>query len=261
MSRRSLRLQNSASHYGTESMADYSQNHSSSYTSTRKEARTPRSRKQQSMSSSMSLSLSQIATPRQTLSFSAASTPMDSSRTTHESVRASDVSQLASAHEQSHLRQRRVTTTTTTTVDGQWGQRSSHSSSNINGDASISKSGASLPNGYICKDCSFHTQKKTSHITQSSSSSLSASSSSSCQAAEFSTDALSSVSSPYTSIYTRDRSQRNKTGVLMSVSNSCMRYSKKALAPIVSLVSVLYSSLVWLGTRTRFSGGKGILNL
>ncbi|MEQ2253039.1 hypothetical protein ILYODFUR_027953, partial [Ilyodon furcidens] len=219
---------------------------------------TPRSRKQQSMSSSMSLSLSQIATPRQTLSFSAASTPMDSSRTTHESVRASDVSQLASAHEQSHLRQRRVTTTTTTTtVDGQWGQRSSHSSSNINGDASISKSGASLPNGYICKDCSFHTQKKTSHITQSSSSSLSASSSSSCQAAEFSTDALSSVSSPYTSIYTRDRSQRNKTGVLMSVSNSCMRYSKKALAPIVSLVSVLYSSLVWLGTRTRFSGGKG----
>ncbi|KAK5616215.1 hypothetical protein CRENBAI_015689 [Crenichthys baileyi] len=259
MSRRSLRLQNSASHYGTESRADYSQNHSSSYTSTRKEARTPRSRKQQSMSSSVSLSLSQIATPRQTLSFSAASTPMDSSRTTHESVRASDVSQLASAHEQSHLRQRRVTTTTTTTtatVDGQWGQRSSHSSSNINGDASISKSGASLPNGYICKDCSFHSQKKTSHITQSSSSSLSASSS--CQAAELSTDALSSVSSPYTSIYTRDRSQRNKTGVLMSVSNSCMRYSKKALAPVVSLVSVLYSSLVWLGTRTRFSAGKGM---
>ncbi|XP_047214422.1 SUN domain-containing protein 1-like isoform X2 [Girardinichthys multiradiatus] len=253
MSRRSLRLQNSASHYGTESMADYSQNHSSSYTSTRKEARTPRSRKQQSMSSS--LSLSQIATPRQTLSFSAASTPMTSSRTTHESVRASDVSQLASALEPSHLRQRRVTTTTTTTtVDGQWGQRSSHSSSNINGDASILKSGASQPNGYICKDCSFHTQKKTSHVTQSS---LSASSSS-CQAAEFSTDALSSVSSPNTSIYTRDRSQRNKTGVLMSVSNSCMRYSKKALAPIVSLVSVLYSSLVWLGTRTRFSGGKGM---
>lgn len=85
--------------------------------------RTPRSRKQQSTSSSVSLSLSQIATPRQTLSFSAASTPIDS-RTTHESVRTSDASQLASTQEQSHLRQRRVTTTTTTTtVDGQWGER------------------------------------------------------------------------------------------------------------------------------------------
>lgn len=44
----------------------------------------------------------------------------------------------------------------------------------------------------------------------------------------------------------------------MSISNSCVRYSKKALAPIVSLVSVLYSSLVWLGTRTRNSAGKGV---
>ncbi|XP_038163642.1 SUN domain-containing protein 1 isoform X2 [Cyprinodon tularosa] len=257
MSRRSLRLQNSASYYGTESGADYSQNHTSSYTSTRKEGRTSRSRKQQSTSSSMSLSLSQIATPRQTLSFSAASTPIDSSRTTHESDRTSDVSLLASAQDQSQqsLRQRRVTTTTTTTtttVDGQWGQRSSHSSSNINGDASVSKSHASLPNGYICKDCSFHSQKTDSHITQSSLSS------SPCQTAELSTDVLSSVSSPYTSIYTRDRSRRNKTGVLMSMGNSCMHYSKKALAPIASLVSIFYSSLVWLVTKTRSSAGKGV---
>lgn len=41
--------------------------------------------------------------------------------------------------------------------------------------------------------------------------------------------------------------------------NSCMHYSKKALAPIASLVSIFYSSLVWLVTKTRSSAGKGIL--
>lgn len=39
MSRRSLRLQTGADHYVNESMADFSQNHSSNYTSTRRETR------------------------------------------------------------------------------------------------------------------------------------------------------------------------------------------------------------------------------
>lgn len=85
--------------------------------------RTSRSRRQQSNSSSLSLSLSQLATPRQTLSFSAASTPIDNTRNIQESIRTSEVSQVPSAYEQSLLRQRKVVTTThTTTVDGQWGQ-------------------------------------------------------------------------------------------------------------------------------------------
>ncbi|XP_023204273.1 SUN domain-containing protein 1-like isoform X4 [Xiphophorus maculatus] len=255
MLRRSLRLQNSSSHYNTESVTDYSLDHGSSYIDTRKETRTPRNRKQKSTSSSVSLSLSQIATPRQTLSFSAASTPID--RTSHENVTTVDVSRLVSAQEQYHLRQRRGTTIrATTTVDGQWEQHSSQSSSNTNGEASFSKSKTSVPNGYICKDCSFHSQQSDSRVTRSSLTSLS-SSSSSCQEAELSTDGLTSISSPYTNIYTRDRSRRNKSGVLMSISNSCVRYSKKALSPIVSLVSIVYSSLVWLGTRTRNSAEKG----
>ncbi|XP_054891131.1 SUN domain-containing protein 1 isoform X2 [Poeciliopsis prolifica] len=250
MLRRSLRLQNSGSHYNTESVTDYSLNHGSSYIDTRKETRTPRNRKQKSTSSSVSLSLSQIATPRQNLSFSDASTPID--RTSHENVTTYDVSRLVSAREQYHLRQRRGTTIrSSTTVDGQWEQHSSESSSNVNGEASFSKSNASVPNGYICKDCSFHSQQSHSRVTRSSLTSLS--SSPSCQAAELSTDGLTSVSSPYTNIYTRDRSRRNKSGVLMSMSNSCVHYSKKALSPIVSLVSIVYSTLVWLGTRTRNS--------
>ncbi|XP_005461104.1 SUN domain-containing protein 1 isoform X7 [Oreochromis niloticus] len=217
MSRRSLRLQTSASHYGNENLADYSQNHhssssSSSYTSTRRETRTLRSRKQQSSSNSLSLSLSQAATPRKTLTFSAANTPINSSSSLQQSSTASDAAQITAIVEQPHLRQRTVTTTTTTTcVDGHWGQPPSHSLSSVNGDASTSKSHAALSNGYICRDCSLHSPKMDSFVTQSASSLLSSSSSSTFQAAEPSTDALSSTSSPFTSIYSRDRSRRNKT--------------------------------------------------
>ncbi|XP_042078131.1 SUN domain-containing protein 1 isoform X5 [Haplochromis burtoni] len=219
MSRRSLRLQTSASHYGNENLADYSQNHhssssSSSYTntSTRRETRTLRSRKQQSSSNSLSLSLSQAATPRKTLTFSAGNTPINSSSSLQQSSTASDAAQITAIVEQPHLRQRTVTTTTTTTyVDGHWGQTPSHSLSSVNGDASTSKSHAALSNGYICRDCSVHSQKTDSFVTQSASSLLSSSSSSTFQAAEPSTDALSSTSSPFTSIYSRDRSRRNKT--------------------------------------------------
>ncbi|XP_069005235.1 SUN domain-containing protein 1 isoform X5 [Embiotoca jacksoni] len=206
MSRRSLRLQTGAGNYGNESLADYSQNHSSNYTSTTKETRTLRSRKQQSTTGSLTLSLSQAATPRKNLTFSATSTPINNSSDLQESNAASDASQLTSILDRSCLKQHTVTTTTARTVDGQWGQSSAHSSSSVNGDANASKSHTSLANGYICKDCSLHSQKMDSLITRSSSSSWSSS-----HAAEASTDALSSPSSPFTRLYTRDRSRRNKT--------------------------------------------------
>ncbi|KAM9346285.1 SUN domain-containing protein 1 isoform 2-T2 [Symphorus nematophorus] len=237
MSRRSLRLQTSAGHHGNESLADYSQNHSSSssssnYTSTRRETRTLRSKKLQSSSGGLSLSLSQAATPRKTLAFSAVSTPINNSSSSvivQESNAASDASLLTSILDQPHLRQRTVTTTTTTTstsVDGHWDKGRSfstdHSLSSVNGDASASKlSHTSLANGYICKDCSLHSQKMDSFITQSSSPS------SSSQAAEASTDALSSSSSsPFTSIYSRDRNRRNKT----AHSSFCGSMNVKGLA-------------------------------
>ncbi|XP_067472047.1 SUN domain-containing protein 1 isoform X7 [Thunnus thynnus] len=210
MSRRSLRLQTSAGHYGNDSLADYSQNHSnSSYTSTRRETRTVRSRKQQSSSGSLSLSLSQAATPRKALSFSAVSTPINNSSSIQQSHTASEASLLTPILDQSSLRQRTITTTTTTTTtsgDGHWGKSTDHSSSSINGDvsASASKSHATLANGYICKDCSVHSHRTESLTTHSSSSSNS-------QAAEASTDAHTFSSSPFTSIYSRDRSRRNKT--------------------------------------------------
>ncbi|RVE69537.1 hypothetical protein OJAV_G00078660 [Oryzias javanicus] len=249
MSRRSLRLQSSAGHYDNEGLADYCHNQNSIYTSTSKETRTVRSRKQQqSLSSSMSLSLSQVATPRQTLSFSV-STPIDGSSRVQESSTESEASQLTSAYSRSQMRKRSVSTiSTTSTVDVCWVQSSAHKSS-ANGEASASKTHVALSNGYICNNCSLHSQKTDTCTAKSS-----------CQAQELSTQALSSPSSssPFTSVYTRDRSRKNKTGVLVSVSNTCMRYSKQALVPIVSLVTLLLSSVVQLGSRAVSLSGKGI---
>uniref|UniRef100_A0A3P9LCK3 Sad1 and UNC84 domain containing 1 n=2 Tax=Oryzias latipes TaxID=8090 RepID=A0A3P9LCK3_ORYLA len=251
MSRRSLRLQSGATHYGNEGLADHCHNQNSSYNSTSKEMRTLRSRKQQqqSLSSSMSLSLSQVATPRQTLSFSAVSTPIDgSSSRVQESSTEFEASQLTSVYSRSHTRKQTVSTiSTTTTVDLCRGQ-SSAQKSNVNGKASASKSHMALSNGYICNNCSLHAQKTDACMSKSS-----------CQAQEVSTEALSSTSSPFTSVYTRDRSRKNKTGVLMSVSNTCMHYSKQALTPVVSLVTLLLSSVVQLGSKAGSLSGKGIL--
>ncbi|XP_056144763.1 SUN domain-containing protein 1 isoform X2 [Lampris incognitus] len=267
MSRRSLRLQTGAGLYANNSLADYSQNHSSSsvsYSSNRREARTVRSRKQQSSSSSKSLSLSQANTPRKALSFSATNTPI-SSDAVHQSNTASDASLLTSITDQTGLRQRTTTTTTTTTVNRYWGSsqdaevtgRSSsmdHSSSGVNGDASasVSKCHSTVVNGYICKDCSIHSHRTDALTTHSSSSS-------SLQAAEAASGAFSFSSSPSSSIYSRDKSRRNKTGVLMSMSNRCMGYSRRALAPIVSLVTLLFNSVLWLGSGAKSPPGKGVL--
>eukprot|EP00066_Takifugu_rubripes_P012970 XP_011602236.1 PREDICTED: SUN domain-containing protein 1 isoform X3 [Takifugu rubripes] len=244
MSRRSLRLQTGAGHYASENVADFSLGQST----TRRETRTLRSKKQQSSSGGLSLSLSQAATPRKTLSFSAVNTPV-SSGIVEESSAATDAA-LLTGLEQSRLRQRTVTTTNTfSCVDGHSGRRiCSDHRSGVNGDTGTSKSHSSIANGYICKDCSFHSQKIDSFVASSP------------QLGRASSDILSSSSSsPFTSIYSRDRSQRKKTGVLRSICNTCVRYSKQSLAPFVSLLTVIFSSVVWLGSQARASTGKGVL--
>ncbi|TWW69988.1 SUN domain-containing protein 1 [Takifugu flavidus] len=243
MSRRSLRLQTGAGHYASENVADFSLGQST----TRRETRTLRSKKQQSSSGGLSLSLSQAATPRKTLSFSAVNTPV-SSGIVEESSAVTDAA-LLTGLEQSRLRQRTVTTTNTfSCVDGHSGRRiCSDHRSGVNGDTGTSKS-HSIANGYICKECSFHSQKIDSFVASSP------------QLGRASSDILSSSSSsPFTSIYSRDRSQRKKTGVLRSICNTCVRYSKQSLAPFVSLLTVIFSSVVWLGSQARASTGKGVL--
>ncbi|CAL8304565.1 unnamed protein product [Merluccius merluccius] len=294
MSRRSLRLQIGAGHYGNDSHADHAQNHHSSnvsYTTTssssRRETRTVHSRKQ--LSSSQTLSLSQMDTPRKTLSFSVMNTPdtgsgvQSGSDGTDATLLSSSTSTSTSVPGQSSLRHR--TSTTTTTVDGYWGHRRScnafihcpkldfsserSTGHGLNGgavSASMSSHHASAANGYICKDCSIHsprTEALTAHSASSSSSSLSLATQAAAATGAFSSfsssSSLSSSSmSPSSSIYSRDKSRRNRTGVLASVSNTCVRYGRKAVAPIVSLITVLFNSVLWLGSTAR-SQGKGYL--
>lgn len=42
------------------------------------------------------------------------------------------------------------------------------------------------------------------------------------------------------------------------MSNTCMHYSKRALVAIVSLVTQLFNSVLWLGSRAKSPPGKGI---
>ena len=88
--------------------------------------------------------------------------------------------------------------------------RAEHGSSKVNGDlhSAASHAHAALANGYICNDCSIHSDRKkvlTTHTTTSSSTS-------SAQAAASAAAALSSSSSSSSTIYSWDKSRRNKTG-------------------------------------------------
>lgn len=98
-----------------------------------------------------------------------------------------------------------------------------HSSSSVNGDASVlNTSHTSSPNGYICRDCSFHSQKMDSSVIRSSSSSSS-------HAAEASSEGLSYSSSPFTNVYSRDRSQRSKTGEELSTQTEMSHWKSHML--------------------------------
>ncbi|KAK7940366.1 hypothetical protein WMY93_003692 [Mugilogobius chulae] len=266
MSRRSLRLKNSAGQLDNNSVVDYSYSQSSSSSSysssARKDARTSRSKKQQS--TSRSLSLSQVSTPRVALSFSAVSTPIKHSSELQETNTALDESLHSSLHssvlDETQLRQRNISTiiTTTSTLHEHRERGSDHSNS-VNGgcSASSSKSQTSVVNGYLCKDCAHHSSQRTGVLTAQTTSS---SSSSSSHVQEASTDVLSSSSSPFTSIYSRDRSRRTKTGVLRSVSNTCMSYSRQTLASVVSLFTLFYSSMLWVGSQAKNLSGKGVFS-
>ncbi|KAJ7989345.1 hypothetical protein DPEC_G00303570 [Dallia pectoralis] len=256
MSRRSLRLQTTGGLYGNDGLAAVSsQNQSSvSYStsvSSRRESRSVRSRKQQSATSSLSL----IQTPRKTLSFSSANTPTTGCDTIRDAALFSSTLDQSSLHQQ----------LTTTTIDSHLGSdqdadlrvrcSAGQSSTGLNG-GSISKSSHShttLANGYICKDCSVHSERKDVLDTFSSSSSMLSSS----QAATASSSS-SSAGTSSSSLYCANRSRRNNTGLLVSVSSTCIRQCRRVLAPILSFVTLLFQNVWWLGSRAKSHSGRGV---
>uniref|UniRef100_A0A8C9V259 SUN domain-containing protein n=1 Tax=Scleropages formosus TaxID=113540 RepID=A0A8C9V259_SCLFO len=194
MSRRSLRLHAMGSHYSDGSLLDSSHNHSTAYStaysaggSSRKETRTVRSRRQQQLSS----------------------TPQTLLRSTHHSqsgssslhsCMVSNASLLSGMLDESCIQER-------TQVDGLWGLdddtnlkerslRTEHSAALVNGDVASTCTETSTVNGYICSNCSLHSERKDALTAYSSSSS-----------AAFSRSAAAAATS--STIY---RSRRDKTG-------------------------------------------------
>ncbi|XP_018598548.2 SUN domain-containing protein 1 isoform X6 [Scleropages formosus] len=242
MSRRSLRLHAMGSHYSDGSLLDSSHNHSTAYStaysaggSSRKETRTVRSRRQQQLSS----------------------TPQTLLRSTHHSqsgssslhsCMVSNASLLSGMLDESCIQER-------TQVDGLWGLdddtnlkerslRTEHSAALVNGDVASTCTETSTVNGYICSNCSLHSERKDALTAYSSSSS-----------AAFSRSAAAAATS--STIY---RSRRDKTGVLASFWQTTVRCVRRPVASLVSLVgAVMQSVLLMTGCVTKGHEGKGVL--
>ncbi|KAI1884455.1 hypothetical protein AGOR_G00226570 [Albula goreensis] len=251
MSRRSLRLRTASSLHGDDSLLlDSSLNHSTTCSTggtSRREARTVRSRKQQSASSS------------QTQRSSQSSTVLQSSQSSHHSCAAGDSSQLSTSLLESRMLGR-------TTVDSHCGldtdgslkersMRTEHSVTLANGDISTSQTQTATVNGYICKDCILHSERKEA-LTAYSSTSASSSSTSSASLSQ----STSTSSTGASVIYSRDKSRQHKSGVLVRVTGTCLRYCRHVLTSALSLVTLLMQT-VFLRTSDEGAGhqGKGVL--
>ncbi|XP_035260722.1 SUN domain-containing protein 1-like isoform X7 [Anguilla anguilla] len=244
MSRRSLRLHTTGGHYGDDSLLDSSLSHSVTYASSsasRRDSRTLKSRRQhQSLSSSQSL----LHTPRKSQSGAALL-----AHTSLHSCAASDSSLLSTMLDESCIQER-------TLVDSFWGLdeetdlrdqslRADRSVALVNGDTNSAQTQTSVLNGYICGDCSVHSERKDA-LTAYSSSRNNSSSSSSCAAVSRSahTDSASAAAAASsTTIYSRDKSRKHKTGLLASATNRFLLYSRSALVCLVSVATLLARSI------------------
>ncbi|KAJ8251512.1 hypothetical protein GJAV_G00222150 [Gymnothorax javanicus] len=260
MSRRSLRLQATAGLLGGDdgSQLDSSFNHSASYSvggASRREARTVRNRKQRSESSS------ETRTQTQTHSSSSQSgTALLSLRSQGCSCAAGHASRLSSQLDESCVQER-------TGADGFWGSdgdsrlkewRTERSAVQGNGDVSATQKQTSMMNGYICRNCILLAQR-TGALTAHSSSSVAAAAASSSASAS-STSLSQSASASATSIYSRDDSQKHKSGVLVRLWRTGLLYGGRVLSSAVTLVSLLVqSALLARGDQVTGQQGKGVL--
>ncbi|XP_048847058.1 SUN domain-containing protein 1 isoform X4 [Brienomyrus brachyistius] len=240
MSRRSLRLQTAAGHYGDDSLLDSSHSHSATYSAggiSRRQAKTLRSRRTQQL----------VSIPV---------TQHDSGSASLRSCAASDASLLASLLDESCVQE-------STRIGSFWGlEQDSHLKEHSfkmdhtvtlanGGIATTRKQAVAAGNGYICSNCSIHS-KRNEALTAYSSRSSSSSSSSFPQPASEATCSLAST------VYTRDRGQAVKTGVLVTASRACVRYAGLAVSAVASVVTLLMQRiLLALGCRAQAPSDEG----
>ncbi|XP_048847060.1 SUN domain-containing protein 1 isoform X6 [Brienomyrus brachyistius] len=228
MSRRSLRLQTAAGHYGDDSLLDSSHSHSATYSAggiSRRQAKTLRSRRTQQL----------VSIPV---------TQHDSGSASLRSCAASDASLLASLLDESCVQE-------STRIGSFWGlEQDSHLKEHSfkmdhtvtlanGGIATTRKQAVAAGNGYICSNCSIHS-KRNEALTAYSSRSSSSSSSSFPQPASEATCSLAST------VYTRDRGQAVKT----AHSSYCGGVNVKALATADS--HLVFNGSLWKAAAGAF---------
>ncbi|KAL2101309.1 hypothetical protein ACEWY4_003070 [Coilia grayii] len=300
MSRRSLRLHaGAAGLYGNEGLAEQSlsANHSASYTTTTTSSssssgsgtastrRTVRSRRKQEASSELqTASQTQTVTQRQTQT----QTPIRRTLRSHSSYvlglghTDTDASLTASLLEDSSLKAHATSTPrawgTEHDVDLKGGhsvQTEQHSSSRVNGDTSITQTHTTVVNGYICRDCSIHSERKDAltaySLSGSSSSSAAGAAAVTAIAATASAAAGSghgdaglhlssgSSSSSFTATSIYRRGQQHRAGVLTSVSSACLRQSRRAVTSVFTFITLLFHRLLGNSSAHQQGGGKGVL--
>uniref|UniRef100_A0A3B4CDP9 SUN domain-containing protein n=1 Tax=Pygocentrus nattereri TaxID=42514 RepID=A0A3B4CDP9_PYGNA len=248
MSRRSLRLNSSTSHYRDDSLLDSSHSCSISYStggSVHKENKTLKSRRSRSTTSG---SGSLLQTPVKNQSNSV----LQAHNSSLHSFAASDASLLSSLLDESCIQER-------TLIDSVWGLdedgdlkdrtlRTDRSFTSVNNsDMSTTQTQTfTVTSGYICKDCTAGSSDNRDALpTYSSSKPCSSSSCSySSSTSALHNDARDGASSPYTTVYSREKSRRHRSGLLRLVFEACLHCSRKAAASVVLVFALLMQNIL-----------------
>uniref|UniRef100_A0A8C1VCI0 Zgc:152977 n=1 Tax=Cyprinus carpio TaxID=7962 RepID=A0A8C1VCI0_CYPCA len=211
MSRRSLRLHTSLSHYGDDSLLDPSLHHSASFSCDK----TLKSRRAHH---SFSGTTPIVQTPR-----SASTSVLQAHNSTLNSCAPSDASLLSSLLDESSIQE-------STLVDSFWGLDEDcdikdqtiiahHSTVEAKTQTSTAQ------NGYICKDCSITSPSKNNSSLHNATG----------HQVSF-TQTPSTTSFPNTTLYCRDKNRRYKPGLLLSVLHWCVRVCKGITRFIVTVL-------------------------
>ncbi|XP_059386528.1 SUN domain-containing protein 1-like isoform X1 [Carassius carassius] len=232
MSRRSLRLHTSVSHYGDDSLLDPSLQHSASFSCDK----TLKSRRAHH---SFSGTIPIIQTPR-----SASTSIVQAHNSTLNSCAPSDASLLSSLLEESSIQE-------STLVDSFWG---------LDEDCDIKEQtiiahhstveartqNSTAQKGYICKDCS---------ITSPSKNSSSLHNATGHQVS--STETPRSNSFPNTALYCRDKNRRYKPGAMGMLSEACL-HSRRRIAAFVLYIWTLLMHVALLKGNEKYYNSMSV---
>ncbi|XP_077062227.1 SUN domain-containing protein 1 isoform X3 [Siphateles boraxobius] len=213
MSRRSLRLHTTTSQYGDDSLLDSALHHSTAYSRDKTLSR----RAYHSVSGSTQI----VQTPRST-----STSILQAHYSTINSCAPSDASLLSSLLDESSIQERTV-------VDSFWGlddDRDIKDQTIIAHHSTVEAKTqtSTAQNGYICKDCPITSPSKNNsflHNAPAHQASL--------------TETPSTASFPNTTLYCRDNNRRHKPGVLRMMSDMCLHSSRRIVAFVVYICTLL----------------------